>query len=227
MVLDCRYIGHLRACRDNAERDTVFRIGGNKKTAIPGWGRAVSRPVVPPHFIAWRTCDALFRTAHRRAMRRLDNGSRLAFRPPVATYWAGWPFGARLRGLFRRIVDTASQQPRLSGSFAPGTRPPRRLGVSGLSLRYQSMREIVKSAKRVCERITTPPGECAWRDRRPQVFARSTTAVRPSESHHQPRMPSQYSGSAIRWRRITAPLRADAMSGRSSPSSRPPRRSSD
>ena len=66
-----------------------------QKTAVPGWGRAVSRPVVPPHFIAWRTRDALFRTARGGAMRRLCNGSLLAFRPPSPPTW---PIGRSERG---------------------------------------------------------------------------------------------------------------------------------
>ncbi len=92
---DFRYIGHLRAFRNDDERDTCFRFRRNKKTAIPGWGRAVSRPVVPPHFLAWRTCEALYRTA--RGERCGDSITGVAWpcghpSPPT------WPIGRSERG---------------------------------------------------------------------------------------------------------------------------------
>jgi len=101
-----RYIGHLRAFPGNAERDTLFRFRRNEKTAIPGWGRAVSGPVVPPHFLTWRTGEALFRTAHDARCGDSVTG-------------VSWPFGPRRRLLSQLAVRSEAQR-----SFSPDRSTP-------------------------------------------------------------------------------------------------------
>ncbi len=64
--------------RDTRDRPGATCANGHEKTAAPGQGTSGVRLVVPPHFAAMFPSAASPRTARRRAMRRLVNGSRFA-----------------------------------------------------------------------------------------------------------------------------------------------------
>ena len=76
-----------------------------RKNRRPGQGTSGVMLVVPPHFVAASLAATSSRTARRRAMRRLGNGSRFALpgaRRHLLRHVASCLFGAELGGLFRR-----------------------------------------------------------------------------------------------------------------------------
>ena len=99
-----RYIGHLRACRDNAERDTVFRFGGNKKPPSPVGDERCLGPWYHP-------------TSSRRGHAMRFSARLVVERCGDSVTGVSWPFGPRRRLLGQLAVQSEAQR-----SFSPDRR---------------------------------------------------------------------------------------------------------
>jgi hypothetical protein len=154
--------------------DTSDRPGSARRKArknrCPRTGdeRCQARGTTP--LCSRRSAAASSRTARRRAMRRLANGSRFALP------------GARRRLLGRATRDCserssevffagvpgpASQRPRFSGPFAPGTRPRRGFGLrlwthtsSQQAERQHPGTPLAYGAKTASRSMVTPGNAC-------------------------------------------------------------------